>query len=62
MKHWIRHLAVAAGTAAALCGAVSAQAAAFPSKTITIVVAGPPGGGTDAIARIVGADVADAVK
>lgn len=59
MNQWIRRVAGAAG---ALCVALAAHAGDYPSRTITIVVAGPPGGGTDAIARIVGADVAAAVK
>jgi tripartite-type tricarboxylate transporter receptor subunit TctC len=59
MNQWIRRVAGATG---ALCVALAAHAGDYPSKTITIVVAGPPGGGTDAIARIVGADVAAAVK
>jgi tripartite-type tricarboxylate transporter receptor subunit TctC len=64
MNHWIRRMAFAGGVAVAIAGtlAAPAEAADFPAKTMTIVVAGPPGGGTDAIARIIGADVAESVK
>jgi tripartite-type tricarboxylate transporter receptor subunit TctC len=64
MNNWIRKIAVAGATAVAI-GATSgapAQAAGFPEKPVTIVVAGPPGGGTDAIARILGADIADSTR
>lgn len=40
--------------AAALCLAGLAQAQTFPSRTITLVVPYSPGGGTDAMARLVG--------
>ena len=43
-------LAVAAGVA--LLGASPARAQAFPSRTVTIVVPFPPGGGADTLARI----------
>ena len=42
-----------AAFAAALAMTVSAFAAGYPEKTVTIVVPFPPGGSTDAIARIV---------
>ncbi|MBL0085408.1 MAG: tripartite tricarboxylate transporter substrate binding protein [Ideonella sp.] len=54
MKFTRRHaLACTATALAALTfGMASAQQAAWPSKSITIVVAYPPGGDTDAIARV----------
>ena len=39
------------GWLAALCAFGAAQAQTFPSKTVTIVVPYPPGGGTDTVAR-----------
>jgi tripartite-type tricarboxylate transporter receptor subunit TctC len=63
MNTWIRKIVVAATAIVGVCGvmATSAEAGTYPTKTITIVVAGPPGGGTDAIARIIGTDVAESV-
>jgi tripartite-type tricarboxylate transporter receptor subunit TctC len=46
MKHWIAALAVSL--------AAIAPAHAFPDKTITLVVPFPPGGSSDAIARVIG--------
>ena len=46
MKHLIAGLVLA-------CGAVAAWGQAFPSRTVTLVVPFPPGGGTDTGARIV---------
>lgn len=37
--------------------AAHVQAAEWPAKPVSVVVAGPPGGGTDAIARIVATDL-----
>ena len=44
--------AMAALTLAAGAGATMAMAAAYPSKTVTLVVAYPPGGDTDSMARL----------
>jgi len=42
-----------------LAAAASAGAQVFPSKTVRIIVAFPPGGGTDIVARIIGQKLAD---
>src|SRR6185436_8487076 len=44
---------------ALLAGAPSLAAQTFPSKAVRIVVAFPPVGGTDIVARIVGQKLAD---
>jgi tripartite-type tricarboxylate transporter receptor subunit TctC len=41
-----------AGLLMAVCAAVTAQAQTFPSRSLTLVVPFPPGGSTDAAARI----------
>ena len=46
-------------TLAAVCGA---HAADYPSRTVTLVVPYPPGGGVDAMARVVAAKLSDAFK
>src|SRR5207253_8264406 len=51
--------AVAAAVAVALCGQGFAQE--FPAHTITLVVPYPPGGGVDALARIVAEKLAGAL-
>jgi tripartite-type tricarboxylate transporter receptor subunit TctC len=54
-------LQAAAGTAAAVA-LPAARAQAWPSGPIRIVVGFPPGGGADALARVVGQKLADAWK
>ncbi len=44
---------------AAVCGA---SAADYPSRTVTLVVPFPPGGGVDTLARVVAAKLSDAFK
>lgn len=54
MKHARRQIAallLATATGLGLAGAATAQSA-YPNKTITVVVSYPPGGDTDAIARL----------
>ncbi len=62
MRHWIRILGIALTAAAA--GTTTAQAPSneWPTRPVSIVVAGAPGGGTDAIARIVAADLGSSLK
>ncbi len=59
----LRHLAIRpliAGLLAIVCGAAAAQAA-FPSKPIRFISPFPPGGPTDAIARLVGQKLTDSM-
>ena len=51
--------AVALMSLAALFGAETASAQAYPSKPIKLIVGFPPGGGSDALARLVGAALPD---
>ncbi|HEV7821084.1 MAG TPA: tripartite tricarboxylate transporter substrate-binding protein, partial [Burkholderiales bacterium] len=57
MNRW----AAALGAAAMCCVYVSvpSNAQQFPTKPVRIIVAFPPGGGTDIVARIVGAKLAE---
>ena len=48
---------LAAGLALLCTGPVAAQEAAYPAKPITIVVGYPPGGSTDLMGRLVGAEL-----
>jgi tripartite-type tricarboxylate transporter receptor subunit TctC len=52
--------ALVAFTSLALCNAALAQS--WPSKPIRMLVGFPPGGGTDIIARVVGAKMQEALK
>jgi tripartite-type tricarboxylate transporter receptor subunit TctC len=45
-----------------LAAVFGASAADYPSRTITLVVPRPPGGGVDAMARVVAAKLSDAFK
>ena len=53
------HWAVGALAGLALAPAAFAQAPAYPSKPITIVVGYPPGGSTDLMGRMVGTELSN---
>ena len=55
----IRTLAAFAFVLAAVCGAGAAD---YPNRVVTLVVPYPPGGGVDAMARVVAAKLSDAFK
>src|SRR5690606_7122764 len=52
MKHNRRRAVAAAIAMAAICATGSAWADSYPTKPITLVVAYPAGGDTDALARL----------
>ena len=54
-----RALAALAFVLAAVCGAGAAD---YPNRVVTLVVPYPPGGGVDAMARVVAAKLSDAFK
>jgi tripartite-type tricarboxylate transporter receptor subunit TctC len=54
----VKHLVAAVGAALALV-APGAIAQSFPDKPVRFIVPFPPGGGTDALARIIGAKLAE---
>jgi tripartite-type tricarboxylate transporter receptor subunit TctC len=45
-----------------LCGWLSAQAADYPNRPIHVVVPWPPGGPTDAVARIISQDISEQLR
>ncbi|MGH6725005.1 MAG: tripartite tricarboxylate transporter substrate binding protein [Pseudolabrys sp.] len=53
LAHWARRAALAGGVAALLTLGLPALAADYPSRPIILVVAFPPGGPSDVLARIV---------
>jgi tripartite-type tricarboxylate transporter receptor subunit TctC len=53
------HAAAALLAAGALLGADAARAQAYPNKPLKLIVGFPPGGGSDALARILGAALAE---
>ena len=57
-----RRTVLAAGAAAIATPALRAQTAAWPSKTLRIVVPYPPGGSSDIIARSISQPLSDALK
>jgi tripartite-type tricarboxylate transporter receptor subunit TctC len=50
---------LASGLLCVLCGAQWAWAQAYPAKPVKLIVGFPPGGGSDALARLVGAAVGE---
>jgi tripartite-type tricarboxylate transporter receptor subunit TctC len=55
----VKHLPVIGLCLLAIASPACAQAPAFPAKSARIIVAFPPGGGTDIVARIVGQKIAE---
>ncbi len=55
MHRWLKPLIVAVASAASLAGA----AENFPARPVRWIVPSPPGGGTDAVGRIVGAKLSE---
>ena len=51
---WARRAALLGGFASLLSFTASVQAAGYPERPVTLVVAFPPGGPSDVLARIVG--------
>src|ERR1044071_3660213 len=64
MSRFVSRVAAAViGAAAAILVACGASIAAdYPTRTVTLVVPYPPGGGVDAMARVVAAKLSDALK
>lgn len=61
MKHFVRNLAYCALIFATLASATLAQAQAWPSKPIRLIVPLAPGGGTDIAARVVALYLSEAL-
>jgi tripartite-type tricarboxylate transporter receptor subunit TctC len=59
MRRWVVALLVAAAASNLTC---PANAQAYPTRTITIVVPYPPGGGVDAMARVIAEKLSVALK
>ena len=59
MRRSVFHWAVGALAGLALAPVAFAQAPAYPSKPITIVVGYPPGGSTDLMGRMVGTELSN---
>ena len=57
----MRAACIAALAIVAAAGSVNAQPAAWPSKPITLVVTYPPGGGADAMARLIAPKLGEAL-
>ena len=62
MKVSMRHLAILAALACLLPGISGAKAVDYPTRPITLVVPYPPGGGVDAMARVVAQKLSEAFK
>ena len=61
MKHFVRHIAYCAFAVTTLASATLAQAQAWPSKPIRLIVPLAPGGGTDIAARVVALYLSEAL-
>lgn len=59
MRSFAKATVALACVLAAICGAAAAD---YPTRTITLIVPYPPGGGVDAMARVVAAKLTDALK
>ena len=57
-----RRLVIASGAALAVPGALRAQTAAWPTRSLKLVVPYPPGGSSDIIARSIATPLGDALK
>ena len=55
-------IALACTLACVLAAACGASAADYPTRTVTLIVPYPPGGGVDAMARVVAAKLTDTLK
>lgn len=62
MKNWTRNLCTAVLATVTAAGIGHTQQTSWPTKPVSIVVAGAAGGGTDAIARLIAADFSESLK